>query len=43
MPQVEDQASQAEQRTQETRRFLRQVRASTRRKYPPEEKIRIVL
>jgi len=43
MPQVEDQASQAEQRTQETRSFLRQVRASTRRKYPPEEKIRIVL
>ncbi len=43
MPQVEDQASQAKQRTQETRSFLRQVRAATRRKYPPEEKIRIVL
>ncbi len=43
MPQVEDQASQAEQRTQETRSFLRQVRAATRRKYIPEEKIRIVL
>ena len=43
MPQVEDQASQAEQRTQETRSFLRQVRAATRRKYTPEEKIRIVL
>ena len=43
MPQVEDQASQAEQRTQETRIFLRQVRAATHRKYTPEEKIRIVL
>ena len=43
MTQVEDQATQAEQRTQETRSFLRQVRAETRRKYTPEEKIRIVL
>ena len=43
MPQVEDQASQAKQRTQETRSFLRQVRAITRRKYTTEEKIRIVL
>ena len=43
MTQVEDQATQAEQRTQETRSFLRQVRAVTRRKYTPEEKIRIVL
>ncbi len=43
MPQVKDQASQAEQRTQETRSFLRQVRAATRRKYTSEEKIRIVL
>ena len=43
MSQVEDQASQAEQRTQETRSLLRQVRAATRRRYPPEEKIRIVL
>ena len=43
MTQVEDQASQAEQRTQETRSFLRQVRTATRRKYTPEEKIRIVL
>ena len=43
MTQVEDQAPQAEQRTQETRSFLRQVRAATRRKYTPEEKIRIVL
>ncbi len=43
MTQVEDQATEAEQRTQETRSFLRQVRAATRRKYTPEEKIRIVL
>ena len=43
MTQVEDQATQAEQRTQETRSFVRQVRAATRRKYTPEEKIRIVL
>ena len=43
MPEVEDPASQAEQRTQETRSFVRQVRAVTRRKYTPEEKIRIVL
>jgi len=33
----------AEVRTQETRSFIRQVRAATRRKYSPEEKIRIVL
>jgi len=43
MTQADDQATQAEQRTQETRSFLRQVRAATRRKYTPEEKIRIVL
>ena len=43
MTQVEDQASQAEERSQETRSFMRQVRAATRRKYTPEEKIRIVL
>ena len=35
--------TQAEKRTQETRSFVRQVRAVTRRKYTPEEKIRIVL
>ena len=40
MTQVDE---QAEQRTQETRSFVRQVRAVTRRKYTPEEKIRIVL
>ncbi len=43
MTQADDQATQAEQRTQETRGFVRQVRAATRRKYTPEEKIRIVL
>ena len=44
MPPATDQASkQAEQRTQETRSFMRQVRAASRRKYTPEEKIRIVL
>jgi transposase len=31
----------AETRTQETRTFIRQVRAASRRKYPPEEKIRL--
>ncbi len=43
MTQEEDQAGQAEQRTRETRSFVRQVRAATRHKYTPEEKIRIVL
>ena len=43
MTQADEQATQAEQRTQETRSFVRQVRAATRRKYTPEEKIRIVL
>ena len=33
----------AETHTQETRAFIRQVRAAARRKYTPEEKIRIVL
>ena len=42
MTQVEDQAGQAEERSEETRSFVRQVRAVTRRKYTPEEKIRIV-
>ena len=37
------QAQQAEARTQETRAFVRRVRTLTRRKYTPEEKIRIVL
>ena len=33
----------AEERSEETRSFVRQVRAATRRKYTPEEKIRVVL
>ncbi len=36
-------AEQAEKRTEETRSFMRSVRRATRRKYTPEEKIRIVL
>ena len=38
-----DQAQAAETLTQETRTFIRQVRTKTRRKYAPEDKIRIVL
>ena len=34
-------AQRAEARTQDTRAFVRRVRALTRRKYTPEEKIRI--
>ena len=34
---------QAENRTEETHSFKRSVRRATRRKYTPEEKIRIVL
>ena len=34
---------QAEERTRETRGFMRSVRRATRRKYTPDEKIRIVL
>ena len=33
----------AEARTEQTRTFVRTVKDATRRKYPPEEKIRIVL
>ena len=33
----------AESRTEETRNFIRQVRHVTRRRFSPEEKIRIVL
>ena len=33
----------AEERTEQTRTFARRVRAATRRKYTPEEKIRVVL
>lgn len=40
---IADKSQAAEARTQETRSFVRQVRSVTRRKYTPEEKIRIVL
>ena len=33
----------AEERTEQTRSFVRRVRAATRRRYTPEEKIRVVL
>ena len=36
-------AQAAEERSQETRSFVRRVRSATRRRYTPEEKIRIVL
>ena len=38
-----DQGQAAETPTQETKTFIRQVRAATRRTYAPEDKIRIVL
>ncbi len=38
-----DKNEAAEERTEETKRVVRQVRAATRRKYTSEEKIRIVL
>ena len=40
---IEKKADVAEARTQETRGFMQQVRIAARRKYTPEEKIRIVL
>ncbi len=36
-------SEEAEERTRGTKRFVRQVRSATRRKYSFEEKIRIVL
>ena len=39
----ENKAEIAEQRSEETTSFVRKVRAVTRRRYNPEEKIRIVL
>ena len=36
-------ATAAEERSEQTRSLIRTVKAATRRKYPPEEKIRIVL
>jgi transposase len=38
-----DKANAAEARTQQTRGFVQQVRVAARRKYTPEEKVRIVL
>jgi len=35
--------AEAESKTEETRSFIKQVRRITRRKYTPEEKVRIVL
>jgi len=40
---AKDKANAAEARTQETRGFIQQVRMAARRKYTPEEKVRIVL
>jgi len=40
---VKDKSKAAEVRTEETRGFIREVRRAARRKYSPEEKIRIVL
>jgi transposase len=40
---IEKKADVAEARTEETRGFMRQVRVAARRKYTPEEKVRIVL
>jgi len=40
---IEDKADAAEARTHETRGFMQQVRVTARRKYTPEEKVRIVL
>jgi transposase len=42
-PANKDKADAAEARTQQTRGFMRQVRVASRRKYTPEEKVRIVL
>ena len=41
--QNKDKADAAEARTQQTRGFMQQVRGASRRKYTPEEKVRIVL
>ena len=40
---IEDKAEAAEVNTRETRSFMQQVRVAARRKYTPEEKVRIVL
>ena len=38
-----DKADVAEDRTKKTKGFIQQVRVVSRRKYTPEEKVRIVL
>ena len=44
MPQSDvSKAEAADQRSEQTRSFVRRVRSATRRKYTPEEKIRVVL
>ena len=40
---MKDKSWLAEARTEETKSFIRQVKRITRRKFTPEEKIRIVL
>jgi len=40
---IEDKTDAAEARTQQTMGFMQQVRVASRRKYTPEEKVRIVL
>jgi len=40
---IEDKADAAEARTHKTRGFMQQVKVVARRKYTPEEKVRIVL
>ena len=40
---IQDKNQSAEERSQDTRRFVRQVRSATRRKYTAEEKIHVVL
>ncbi len=40
---IEGKADAAKARTHETRGFMQQVRVTARRKYTPEEKVRIVL
>ena len=43
MSQTQSKADAAQERSEETRSFVRTVKAATRRRYTPEEKIRIVL
>ena len=40
---TKDKVDVAEDRTRQTKGFMQQVRAASRRKYTPEEKVRIVL